>query len=80
MPESPRWLIAHNHLEEAHRVLMRFGGKDGQSIDPQKLKTLIKEIRNDQIMRAAGDKKYTILDLFRTPKMRRWTLIILFHW
>jgi len=80
IPESPRWLIAHNHLDEAHKVLMRFGGKDGKLVDSQQLRTLIKEILEDQTARKNVDKKYTIIDLFRTPKLRKRMTIMCLQW
>jgi hypothetical protein len=80
MPESPRWLIAHNQLDEAYKVLMKFGGKKGKPVDEQLLKTLIEDVRNDQLAREKNAKRYTPIDLVRTPKMRKWTLIMCYQW
>ncbi|XP_031559098.1 organic cation transporter protein-like isoform X2 [Actinia tenebrosa] len=80
IPESPRWLIAHNQLEEAHRELMLYGGKKDKPIDPNILKTLIEDIRKDQVLKEKRTKHYTPIDLVRTPKLRKWTAIICYQW
>jgi hypothetical protein len=80
IPESPRWLIAHNHLDEAHRVLMLYGGKKGKPLDSQLLRTLIEDVRKDQVAREKQAKKYTPIDLVRTPKLRKWTAIVCYQW
>jgi len=80
LPESPRWLIANNRLDEAYQVLIRYGGKDDQPIDEQKLRDVIQAIRRDQLATQEKEKTYTPLDLVRTPKMRRWTLIACYQW
>ncbi|XP_031557355.1 organic cation transporter protein-like [Actinia tenebrosa] len=80
MPESPRWLIANNKLDEAENVLMKFGGKRGRPIDSDQLRKLIENIRIDQEEKENHAERHTPLDLLRTPKMRKWTLIMGFQW
>ncbi|XP_048582506.1 organic cation transporter protein isoform X2 [Nematostella vectensis] len=82
LPETPRWLIAHGRLEEARDVLIKYGScSNTKSLDPEMLGNLIHEIRENQLHRARKrGKGFTILDLFRTPKMRKWTLILGFNW
>ncbi|KAK3753624.1 hypothetical protein QZH41_014731 [Actinostola sp. cb2023] len=80
MPESPRWLIAHNRLDEAHAVLMKYGGKDNKPVDPEMLRVLIENVRRDQLATEEEEKKYSPLDLVHTPKMRKWTIIICYQW
>ncbi|KAK3731639.1 hypothetical protein QZH41_007311 [Actinostola sp. cb2023] len=80
MPESPRWLIAHNRLDEAHAVLMKYGGKDNKPVDPEMLRVLIENVRRDQLATEEEEKKYSPLDLVRTPKMRKWIIIMCYQW
>ncbi|KAK3736529.1 hypothetical protein QZH41_015145 [Actinostola sp. cb2023] len=81
MPESPRWLVAHNRLDEALDAIKKYGGKDDDNpVDLELLKNLLEEVRHEQEAKQKGDKKYTSFDLFRTPKMRKWTLIVCYQW
>jgi len=81
MPESPRWLVAHNRLDEALDAIKKYGGKDNDNpVDLELLKTLLEEVRREQVAKQKGDKKYTSIDLVRTPKMRKWTAIVCYQW
>ena len=80
MPRSPRWLIAHNYLDEAHAILIKYGGKKNQAVDADMLRSLLEDVRRDQLATAEEEKKYTPLDLVRTRKMRKWTILVCYQW
>jgi hypothetical protein len=73
-------LLAHGKLEKAHQLITKFGGKDDEKCDSELVMSMVEEIRKDQLHREKTDKKYTPLDLVRTPKLRRWSIIIWFGW
>ena len=79
IPRSPRWLIANNHLEEAHDVLMKYAMYNHVTVDSKHLKHVIQEVRKSDARKSAG-KKYGILDTLKTPKLRKRTLILIFNW
>ncbi|XP_032234106.2 solute carrier family 22 member 13 isoform X2 [Nematostella vectensis] len=81
IPESPRWLVAHGYVDEAHSVIMKYGPKKGkESVDSAALRDLIQNIRQDQINEEKEAKKYTPLDMLRGKKLRKWTFILAFQW
>lgn len=81
MPESPRWLITRDRLDEAQTILESFGGKNEKTtVDSQALRSVIKKVREDQLARERKSKKYSLLDLLRTPKLRKWTFTICYQW
>lgn len=59
---------------------MKCGGRKGEPVDQNDLHDLIQEIRNDQIEREKHVQKYTVIDLFRTPKLRKRSVILAFNW
>ncbi|EDO47528.1 predicted protein, partial [Nematostella vectensis] len=82
-PETARWLMAHDKLEESLAVLTKCGPKKKNSeLDQHALRTLLEEIRQDEKEREGGlgTRKHTPLDLVRTPKLRRWTIITCYNW
>ena len=80
IPESARWLIARGHLDEAQTVLESYGGKNKSVVDSQVLRAVIEKIRGAQVAREQNSKKHSLIDLLRTPKLRKWTLIICYQW
>ncbi|XP_062408821.1 solute carrier family 22 member 7-like [Sardina pilchardus] len=73
LPESARWLIANGRLDEAHYYLTRCARANGREqvmtdIKPQVLSTVI-------VSADRGTRKYSYLDLVRTPKLRRMAML-----
>ncbi|XP_076848219.1 solute carrier family 22 member 7-like isoform X2 [Brachyhypopomus gauderio] len=76
IPESARWLIANGRLDEAHHYLTKCASANHRKkvlnyIKPQTLCTVII---------SEEDRKYTYLDLFKTPMLRRLTVLTGITW
>uniref|UniRef100_A0A034W1F8 Organic cation transporter 1 n=1 Tax=Bactrocera dorsalis TaxID=27457 RepID=A0A034W1F8_BACDO len=81
LPESPRWLIAVGKTQEAARILKTIARVNGHNIPPDFVKIVQQKLQQtDAVMRGESESSYGILDLFRTPNMRRKTLIITLIW
>ncbi|XP_062375149.1 solute carrier family 22 member 7 [Sardina pilchardus] len=77
IPESARWLIANGRLDEAHYYLnkcVQMNRRQGMasSIKPENLSNIVVANR--------GSRKYSYLDLMRTPKMRKLALCTGLTW
>lgn len=80
IPESPRWLVAHDQLDEAKSIIEAFGSKDEKPLDSEVIRSLLEEVRREQIEREKTAKKYNPIHMFLTPKLRKWTAIICYQW
>ena len=79
IPESPRWLVANNRLDEAHSLLMTYAAKNGVTVDAKHLKHVISEVKKAGV-RKDDTRKYGTFDLFKTPKLRKRIMICCFNW
>lgn len=79
-PESPRWLVAQGRIDEAQVILEKFGGKNDKPIDKQRLRSLLEKVRDAQLIKQDTVRTYHISDLFKTTRLRRFTLIVSFGW
>ena len=81
IPESPRWLIAKDRLDEAHELLMKYAKRNRVTVEPTQLKHVIQEFKKEEERNRSESKKtYGILDMVRTPKLRKRTIICGFNW
>jgi len=74
VPESPRWLLAKGHTEQANQILTK-AEKVNQNREEKELTETPVSKDKDQTVNSS-----TILDLFRTPYLRRSTLIMYYLW
>merc|ERR1712123_2458 len=84
LPESPRWLLASGRFEEAKKTLKDIARKNGKDIDLRVFDNSIDVLQKDTCVDTKSSffievKKMAniFVDLVRTPKMRRRTLLMM---
>ncbi|XP_071334549.1 organic cation transporter protein [Trachinotus anak] len=76
LPKSARWLMANDRKEEAWELIRRAAQMNG--------KPLTKDLEMSEIYKIEEKtevkKKHSFIDLVRTPKMRKQSLIVFYLW
>ncbi|KAM4585505.1 solute carrier family 22 member 7-like [Odontesthes bonariensis] len=67
LPESARWLMAKGKADDAHHYIMKCAEMNNRS---KCVSTITPGTLLESEEAETGDKKYSILDLFRTPNIR----------
>ncbi|XP_045450926.1 beta-alanine transporter-like [Melitaea cinxia] len=83
MPESPRWLLARGQFEKAEAILKNMARINGKSLPANYMVHLRRKYESDKLkqdLEKEKSRKYGIMDLFRTPNLRKKTIIITFIW
>ncbi|XP_075226803.1 organic cation transporter protein-like isoform X2 [Lycorma delicatula] len=75
VPESPRWLIAVGRQKEAMKILTEAAQRNNNPIP----KEIIGPISKEKEIKDGGNK-VGVMDLFRTPNMRKKSLSAFFVW
>ncbi|XP_072218775.1 solute carrier family 22 member 2-like isoform X1 [Leuresthes tenuis] len=71
IPESPRWLISQNSSAKALEIIEAMAKENNR-----KLSTNVETIKDEEVEVISA----SLLDLVRTPKMRKHTLILMYNW
>ncbi|KAK3699884.1 hypothetical protein QZH41_016552 [Actinostola sp. cb2023] len=81
IPETPSWLIANGKLQEAQKVLESFAAASGYKVDSKHLSSVIQDVKDFEKEQTADNRnKSGILDLVKTRKMRKRTLMLCYNW
>ena len=83
LPESARWLAAKGHLTQAHDVLMKFASKKSSPVDSDALKHKLNEYHQGEVESktiAYLTKNQSYLELVRSLRLRKRTIILSFNW
>ncbi|XP_054707064.1 organic cation transporter protein-like [Uloborus diversus] len=79
IPETPRWLLTHGKFSEVEEILIKAARKNGK--DMKQIKFAITRFINQQSKLKPEEKRNeTVLDLLKTPALRRNTINIYFCW
>ncbi|XP_048735991.2 solute carrier family 22 member 4-like [Ostrea edulis] len=88
LPESIQWLIANKKYNKAKSVAKFAAKVNNKTISSDLLEVPAPEPEEtpgvgqsqEGLLRVKERKKFTVLDLFKTPNLRRYTLIMFYLW
>ena len=80
LPESARWLVVNGQVEKAYTVLKKFADKSGVTVGSDSLRDSLTKCYHGEAEAEANKIRHTPLDLLRTTRMRKRTLILWFNW
>lgn len=79
VPESARWLVSQGRIDKSIGILKKFERINRRQVDPK-----IYDQFKDSCLRMQkedeSDRNYTVLDLFKTPRLRKITIILILLW
>ncbi|XP_017777599.1 PREDICTED: organic cation transporter protein-like [Nicrophorus vespilloides] len=78
VPESARWLASQGKVEKAVSILKKFERINKKNVDEKLYNeftaSCLKAEKED------ADKSYSVLDLFKTPRLRKITILLILIW
>ncbi|KAG7465661.1 hypothetical protein MATL_G00155910 [Megalops atlanticus] len=76
IPESPRWLFTMGRREEALRITADMARRNGKTLPPEYTEMEVLEPSSEDTEACNPSP----LDVFKTPEMRKYTLILMYSW
>ena len=80
VPESFRWYVSHNRIEDAERVIKYIGKFNGYEEVDLKMLHAVTEAEKERQKAGEGDKKYTLVDILKHRSLLKYTLLLAFIW
>lgn len=78
IPESAQWLISNNQIDKALVCYERIAKFNRKNIDDNFIIDFKNAVKDINAKRAAEDENPSMIGLFKTPRLRRLTLILFF--
>ncbi|CAK9820774.1 Organic cation transporter protein [Anthophora plagiata] len=79
VPESARWLVSQGQVDKAIEILSKFEQINGTKV-PDDIYKRFRETCARICKEEEADKTYSVLDLFRTPRLRNITILFIIIW
>ncbi|XP_025830038.1 organic cation transporter protein-like [Agrilus planipennis] len=79
VPESARWLASQGKVDKAIEILKKFERINGTKVD-DKIYTQFSESCLRLKKQEESSKTYSVMDLFKTPRLRRITILLIVIW
>ncbi|CAG9577071.1 unnamed protein product [Danaus chrysippus] len=79
VPESARWLLSQGKIDKALVIMKKFERVNKTKI-PDKVLNEFTEATQQAIKESAAHKSYSVLDIFKTPRLRKNALLLIVIW
>ncbi|XP_020280185.1 organic cation transporter protein [Pseudomyrmex gracilis] len=79
VPESARWLVSQNRVEKAIEILGKFERINGTKV-PENVYKQFRETCARMCKEQEADKTYSVVDLFKSPRLRNITILLIIIW
>ncbi|XP_043519999.1 organic cation transporter protein [Frieseomelitta varia] len=79
IPESARWLVSQGQVDRAIEILGKFERINGTKV-PDDIYKRFRDTCARICKEEEADKTYSVLDLFKTPRLRNITLLFIIIW
>ncbi|XP_017137337.1 organic cation transporter protein isoform X1 [Drosophila miranda] len=79
VPESARWLVAQGKVDKAISILKKLERRNGRQVPAQTYQHFADSCRRMREQEAQNGS-YSVLDLFKSPRLRRTTLLLIVIW
>lgn len=79
VPESARWLVSQGQVEKAIKILGKFERMNGTKV-PDNVYQQFRETCARVCKEQEADKTYSVVDLFRSPRLRNITILLILIW
>ncbi|XP_053978620.1 organic cation transporter protein isoform X1 [Hylaeus volcanicus] len=79
VPESARWLVSQGQIDRAIGILNKFERVNGTKV-PEDVYKRFRETCAKICKEEEADRTYSVLDLFKTPRLRNITILFIVIW
>lgn len=79
-PESARWLALNGRRQEACEILLKFGGKNGKTLNEATIMDALETTADVKGNQHDQNMLKRLVDLFKAKKVRKRIIIVSFLW
>ncbi|GLV32144.1 uncharacterized protein CBL_11898 [Carabus blaptoides fortunei] len=80
LPESARWLVSQGQIEKAVVICKKFERINKMNVDPQIYERFTESCMKTKKEEEKNNSSYSVIDLFRTPRLRNITILLILIW
>lgn len=74
-----RWYISSGNIPKAIEMLKKFEKVNGKTVEPE-IYEEFEQSCNEMIKNDKSHNKYTVIDLFRKPRLAYITVMLIIYW